>query len=124
MFAVKIKEHFSAAHRLQEIGGKCEGLHGHNFMVEVAVESPTLDENGLVIDFRVLKAKTRSLLERLDHTFLNELPMFQGKNPSAENIARYIFQELSREINEGPRRISQVSIWESETSQATFTGPV
>ena len=123
MFTVKIKADFSAAHHLREIGGKCETLHGHNFIVEVLVETQVLDEYGMVIDFRHLKAKTRKVLEAFDHKYLNELPMFQGQNPSAENIAVYIFQELTRKINQGPRRISQVSVWESESSQATYFGP-
>jgi 6-pyruvoyltetrahydropterin/6-carboxytetrahydropterin synthase len=123
MFAAKIKADFSAAHQLQEGGGKCESLHGHNFAVEVVVESEALDPCGMVIDFRLLKTKTRSILEALDHHYLNELPMFQGKNPSAENIAAYIFAELSKDIDQGSRRVSQVSVWEAETSQATYFRP-
>lgn len=122
MYFVKIKTDFSAAHNLREIGGGCENLHGHNFSVEVVVESPTLDECGVVIDFRILKAKTRAVLEKLDHQYLNELPLFQGLNPSAENLAAFIFRELSREINQGERRLARVSVWESENSQATYAG--
>ncbi len=123
MFAVKIKADFSAAHRLEEVGGKCESLHGHNFAVEVVVEADVLDECGMVMDFRLLKRRTRSILEALDHHYLNELPMFQGKNPSAENIAAYIFSELAKEIDRGSRKVSQVSVWEAETSQATYFRP-
>ena len=123
MYEVKIKADFSAAHNLREVGGKCESLHGHNFIVEVAVESESLDEGGMVIDFRLLKAKTKAILETLDHRYLNELPLFARTNPSSENLAAYIFRELSREVDQGPRRVSRVCVWESETSRATYRRP-
>jgi len=123
MYEIKIKAEFAAAHNLREVGGKCESLHGHNFTVEVAVESESLDEGGMVMDFRLLKAKTQAILETLDHRYLNELPIFKGKNPSSENLAAYIFAELSRQVDQGPQRVSWVSVWESETSQATYRRP-
>jgi 6-pyruvoyltetrahydropterin/6-carboxytetrahydropterin synthase len=123
MFEVKIKADFSAAHNLREVGGKCESLHGHNFAVEVAVESEALDEGGMVIDFRLLKAKTKEVLDTLDHRYLNELPFFRNQNPSSENLAAYIFSEISRRIDQGSRRVRRVSVWESETSRATYRRP-
>jgi 6-pyruvoyltetrahydropterin/6-carboxytetrahydropterin synthase len=120
MYEVTIKADFSAAHNLQEVGGKCESLHGHNFKVEVAVESETLDELGMVVDFRFLKGKTRALLERLDHRYLNELPFFKDQNPSAENVAFFLFQELSPQIDQGSRHVSWVAVWESDTSRALY----
>ncbi len=123
MYEVKIKADFSAAHNLRQVGGKCESLHGHNFIVEVAVESDSLDEAGMVIDFRLLKGKTKAILETLDHRYLNELPLFAKTNPSSENLAAYIFGQLSRQIDQGSRRVSWVSVWESETSRATYRRP-
>jgi len=123
MYEIKIKAEFAAAHNLREVGGKCESLHGHNFTVEVAVESESLDEAGMVMDFRLLKAKTQAILETLDHRYLNELPVFNGKNPSSENLAAYIFAELSRQVDQGIQRLSWVSVWESQTSQATYRRP-
>jgi len=123
MYEVKIRADFSAAHNLREVGGKCESLHGHNFIVEVAVESESLEEGGMVIDFRLLKAKTKSILETLDHRYLNELPLFARTNPSSENLAAYIFGELSREVDQGSRSVSRVSVWESESSRATYRRP-
>jgi 6-pyruvoyltetrahydropterin/6-carboxytetrahydropterin synthase len=123
MYEIKIKAEFAAAHNLREVGGKCESLHGHNFTVEVAVESESLDEGGMVMDFRLLKARTQAILETLDHRYLNELPVFNGKNPSSENLAAYIFAELSRQIDQGLQRVAWVSVWESETSQATYHRP-
>ncbi len=123
MYEIKIKAEFAAAHKLQEVGGKCESLHGHNFTVEVAVESESLDEGGMVMDFRLLKAKTHAILETLDHQYLNELPTFKEKNPSSENLAAYIFAELSPQVDQGSQRVSWVSVWESKTSQATYRRP-
>jgi len=123
MFEVKIRADFSAAHNLREVGGKCESLHGHNFVVEVAVQSESLDEGGMVIDFRLLKSKTREVLDSLDHKYLNELSFFQNINPSSENLAVYIFGELAKRIDQGARRVSWVSVWESETSRAIYRRP-
>jgi 6-pyruvoyltetrahydropterin/6-carboxytetrahydropterin synthase len=120
MYEVKIKTDFSAAHCLREVGGKCESLHGHNFTVEVAVESEVLNQLGMVVDFRVLKAETQDVLQALDHRYLNELPFFQGENPSSENLARYIFEELTRRMGLKGCRMSWVSVWESENSRATY----
>lgn len=124
MFEIRIKSDFAAAHNLRDVGGKCESLHGHNFTVEVAVESAGLDEQGMVMDFRLLKAKTMAILDTLDHHYLNELPFFKGTNPSSENLAAYIFAELARQVDQGSRRVSWVSVWESSTSQATCRRPV
>lgn len=125
MFEVKIQAEFSAAHNLREVGGKCESLHGHNFKVEVAVEAESLDDQGMVVDFRLLKEKTRGLLEGLDHKYLNELPFFAGRNPSSEMVAAYLFEELSLQLDRGSRRVSSVAVWESDTSRALFrrSGP-
>jgi len=120
MYEIKIKDEFSAAHNLREVGGKCESLHGHNFTVEVGVESKTLDDLGMVMDFRQLKAKTKATLELLDHRYLNELPAFQHTNPSAEKIAAFLFHELSRQIDQGDRRLIWVAVSESATSRAIY----
>ena len=72
------------------------------------------------MDFRLLKAKTQAILDNLDHRYLNELPFSRGTNPSSENLAAYIFAEISRQVDQGSRRVSWVSVWESETSRATY----
>ncbi len=123
MYEIRIRTDFSAAHNLREVGGKCESLHGHNFIVEVTVESEALDERGMVMDFRVLKEKVNKTLGTLDHRYLNELPTFAGKNPSAEHLAVYIFHELSPQIDQGSLRVREVSVWESENSQAVYRRP-
>jgi 6-pyruvoyltetrahydropterin/6-carboxytetrahydropterin synthase len=120
MFELKIITHFSAAHRLENFYGKCEALHGHNWKVEVYLQGDRLDEAGLVKDFGVVKARTREVLQELDHTYLNELPGFRQQNPSSENLARYLYDRLAAALNNDSVRVSRVSVWESDTSCASY----
>ena len=122
MYEVSITSGFAAAHQLKEFQGGCERLHGHNWKVEVSVSSASLDGAGLVMDFRELKRHTEEVLSGLDHCFLNELEAFETVNPSSENIARYLFDALSRRINDGRLEVSGVRAWESEHSCARYTG--
>jgi len=120
MYQLKILTHFSAAHRLENFYGKCEALHGHNWKVEVEITGERLDEAGLVLDFGVLKAKTREVLEELDHTYLNEHPAFRNQNPSSENLARFLAERLGAVLNREGIRVSRVSVWESDTACASY----
>jgi 6-pyruvoyltetrahydropterin/6-carboxytetrahydropterin synthase len=121
MFEVSIETSFSAAHRLNNYRGNCEALHGHNWKVQVTVETAALNEIGLGIDFRELKEKTRSVLSPFDHVLLNDLAPFKDINPSSEAIARYLFIELKRGITALPVRLKKVSVWESDNSWVTYT---
>lgn len=123
MYEVSVTSRFSAAHQLAEFEGGCERLHGHNWKVEVSVRAATLDEAGLVMDFRELKKQTEEAIRTLDHSFLNELEHFKTVNPSSENIARYLFDAISRKVNDGRLSVSGVKAWESDNSCASFTGP-
>ncbi len=120
MYEVKIVTQFAAAHRLENFHGKCESLHGHNWKVEVFMAGNTLDETGLLMDFGVLKARTREVLEEIDHKYLNELPAFQDRNPSSENLARYLFERLGAILNREGAKIRRVNVWESDTSCASY----
>ena len=120
MFELKILSQFAAAHQLREFEGKCENLHGHNWKVDVYVTGKELEENGLLMDFKLIKKATQEVLEDLDHQFLNDLEAFHTINPSSENIARYIFKSLSLKINNEKVRVSKVSAWESDTACASY----
>lgn len=122
MFEIMVKSQFSAAHRLRNLHGKCEQLHGHNWKVEVSVESKRLNREGLVMDFEVLKQKLNNILKEFDHKFLNELPYFMKKEPSSENIAKYIFIKLKKDLKKYRVVLKKVSTWESETSCASYYG--
>lgn len=120
MYEVTIIKSFSAAHLLSEIGGKCEALHGHNFKVEITVAAEKLNSAGLLIDFRFLKKILGEILEDIDHKHLNALASFDGINPSAENIARYIFEKMELKVVTAGVRIIRVKIWESENAAVTY----
>src|SRR4030042_4986517 len=120
MYEIKIVTSFSAAHRLENFYGKCGALHGHNWKVEVFLQGDQLDEAGLLQDFGVVKARTRELLEEIDHKYLNELPAFSQKNPSSENLAFFLYQRLGAVLNRDGVKISRVSVWESDTSCASY----
>jgi 6-pyruvoyltetrahydropterin/6-carboxytetrahydropterin synthase len=115
MFEIKITRDFSAAHRVEDYPGNCERLHGHNWKVEIVARSAGLDGLGMVMDFRKLKELTDRVLERLDHEYLNEIEPFRQINPTAENIAKYIYDELSKGAP-----VHRVNVFETETSVASF----
>ena len=120
MYEIKIISDFAAAHQLREYGGECENLHGHNWKIEVYVIGEKLGDDGLLIDFRVIKNATEMVIRELDHAFLNDLEYFKNINPSSENIARFIFESLKREINHENARICKVSAWESDSACASY----
>jgi 6-pyruvoyltetrahydropterin/6-carboxytetrahydropterin synthase len=123
MYELKVVCQFAAAHQLRDFVGKCERLHGHNWKIETHVSGNKLGKDGLVIDFKVIKEATKKILDELDHKFLNELEPFRTQNPSSENIARYIFESLSRQLNSEHVKISKVTAWESENARASYMEP-
>ena len=123
MYELKVTSRFAAAHQLREFHGGCENLHGHNWKVEVYVNGEHLKKEGLLLDFGEMKKATREALGTLDHHFLNELDSFKEENPSSENIARYIFEYLSRKLNQGDIRVSKVTAWESDDACASYMEP-
>ncbi len=120
MYEVKVVTRFAAAHRLKMVGAKCENLHGHNWKIEVALTGAELDAGGVLMDFGEVKGRLREIIARVDHQYLNELEMFQGRQPSSERIAAYIAGELQKAITTPGVRVSRVSAWESEDSCATY----
>lgn len=120
MYEVEIIASFSAAHRLRNYNGKCEHLHGHNYRVHVACRAAAPGEGGMVIDFGVLKKATGTVIERLDHTFLNDVQPFDKIDPSAENIARFIYDEIGKNLDDYGDLLHSVSVWESDSSRATY----
>jgi 6-pyruvoyltetrahydropterin/6-carboxytetrahydropterin synthase len=117
-----IETHFSSAHQLRGYGGKCERLHGHNWKIQVYVVAEKLNEIDLAMDFHDLKRLTNETIAPLDHSFLNELFPFTEKNPSSENIAKWIFDTLKKKISSESynAHLSAVTVWESETASATY----
>lgn len=120
MFEISVRAGFSGAHRLRGYRGKCESLHGHNWDVEVFVATEKLDHGGLSIDFKVLKNKLNGVMTLLDHCDLNGVAFFKKVNPSAENIAKYIFINLKRALKGEKVSLRRVSVWETSDSCATY----
>ena len=122
MFEVWVDEQFAAAHNLRNYKGKCENLHGHNYKVRVNLTGPQLDETGLLYDFVHLKQVIQGVLRTLDHKYLNELKPFDVLNPSAENIAKHIYDETSKQMRttSNGAAISSITVWESEVTAATY----
>jgi 6-pyruvoyltetrahydropterin/6-carboxytetrahydropterin synthase len=120
MYEVKIVTQFAAAHRLENFNGKCESLHGHNWKVEVFLGGKDLNGTGLLMDFGVVKARTKEVLEEIDHKYLNELAAFQDRNPSSENLACYLYERLGAILNSDRVKVCRVNVWESDTSCASY----
>jgi len=120
MYKLKVVTSFAAAHNLNNYQGECENLHGHNWRVEVSVTAKGLDKAGLCIDFKILKAETKELLNTLDHKYLNELDCFKGDSPSSENISRYVYKELSSKLNDGNVKVDMITVWESDFACASY----
>jgi len=121
MFVLKIVTDFASAHSLRDYPGDCSRLHGHNWQVEVMVSSQVLDESGIAIDFREIKKQTKAVVKRLDHQYLNEIMPFDVLNPTAENIAKYLFDEIGILINDENVKVKEVLIWETPRSAVTYS---
>lgn len=120
MYEVSINTSFSAAHHLAGYRGTCEAVHGHNWDVTVYVAGEELDSIGLLVDFRHVRREAESVLEMVDHADLNALDIFQTCNPSSENLARYLFDELSGRLNSDRVRVSRVTVCETPGSAASY----
>jgi len=117
MYCIKVKSNFSAAHNLKNYRGKCEHLHGHNWVVETIFSYGSLGKEGMAVDFRIAKKLLKDVVGKLDHSYLNRLAYFKKTNPTSENIARYIYDNVKRRN----KNLRSVSVWENETSCAIYT---
>lgn len=122
MFSVSVEETFAAGHALRGYKGKCENVHGHNYRVRVTLEGADVDKIGLLYDFVHLKQVIQGVIKAVDHKFLNELPPFDVLNPSAENIAKYFYERTQEQLKKEPNgaKLESVTVWESDTTSATY----
>ena len=124
MYEVTVERSFAAGHYLRNYKGKCENPHGHNYKVRVTLRGAELDKAGLLLDFKDLKDVMKDVIERLDHQMLNDIEPFTRLNPSAENIAKYFFDETSsqlRSLTDGRVTVKDVTIWETDTTTARYS---
>lgn len=120
MFTLGIKDSFAAAHKIVGYKGKCEELHGHNFLVEVFISGEKLGDDGLLVDFKILKDYLKDVLDGLDHKYINEIGFFAERASSAEYIAMYIYGEMEKRIKEKEVLLKEVRVWESDKAWAAY----
>jgi 6-pyruvoyltetrahydropterin/6-carboxytetrahydropterin synthase len=122
VFEISVEETFAAGHALRGYHGKCENPHGHNYRLRITLRGPQLDSAGLLYDFVHLKQVIHTVVEGVDHKFLNDQAPFDVLNPSAENIAKYFYEELTRQMRGTPNGavITRVDVWETDTTRASY----
>jgi len=116
VFEVKVKADFSAAHNLRKYDGKCERLHGHNWVVEAAFRYKALDAAGMAVDFKAARAALKEVVEKFDHSYLNESEYFKKANPTSENMAKFIYDSLKKKM----AGVYSVAVWENDRSCAVY----
>jgi 6-pyruvoyltetrahydropterin/6-carboxytetrahydropterin synthase len=123
MFQVTVEDTFAAGHFLRNYRGKCENPHGHNYKVRVTLEGQDLDKAGLLLDFKDLKDVMKHVIDRLDHQMINDVEPFTVLNPSAENLAKYFYQETNAKLkvtSNGRVHVRDVTVYETDTTTATY----
>ena len=120
MFELMVETTFAAAHQLRGYKGKCEQVHGHNWKVQVHVIAERLNDIDIAMDFHDLKNILNEVIEPLDHSFLNDIFPFTEKNPSSENMAKWIYDFLNKKLSDEQVQVSAVTVWESDSASATY----
>jgi len=124
MFEVSVDETFAAGHALRGYRGKCENVHGHNYKVRVTLAGEKLDSIGLLFDFRNLKLMVNEIIEELDHKYLNDIEPFRELNPTAENMAKYFYDQIKSRMEtrtKGRVQLRRIKLWETDTTTATYS---
>ena len=125
MYEITVEDTFAAGHYLRNYKGKCENPHGHNYKVRITLAGQALDNAGLLVDFKDLREVMKRTIDRLDHKMINDVEPFTKLNPSAENLARYFYDQTKQKLDEataGRVQVKNVTIFETETTTATYTG--
>ena len=120
-YQLKVITEFASAHTLRDYPGACSRMHGHNWKVELEAIATKLDEVGMGVDFKKMKQVAKEVGDRLDHRYLNELEPFTEINPTAENIAAYLYHEISAQLNSDTIKVSAVTLWETERACVKYS---
>ena len=120
VYEIYVKDHFAAAHALRGYDGNCSKMHGHNWTVEAYIQCSKLNQLGIGVDFRDVKDIVKDVLSRLDHTNLNEVMEFGSINPTSENLAKFIYTELSRRLNNDHIKVNKIMVFESPGCGASY----
>jgi 6-pyruvoyltetrahydropterin/6-carboxytetrahydropterin synthase len=124
MFEVTVDDTFAAGHYLRNYKGKCENPHGHNYKIRVTLAGAELDKAGLLLDFKDLREVMKHVIDRLDHQMINEIEPFTVINPSAENLAKYFYDESNarlKSITNSRVRVKDVTVFETDTTTAKYS---
>ena len=121
MYKINVTTSFPGAHLLKHYEGACRDLHGHNWKVRVQLITDHIDEIGMAIDFKIVKEHLNALIEQFDHKYLNDLHFFQEQNPTSENIARVIYEQLQKTFENDNININEVEIWESDYTSVIYS---
>ena len=120
-YTLKVLTEFASAHTLRNYPGACSRMHGHNWKVELEIQASALNDIGIAIDFKAMKQAANDVCDRLDHQYLNDLEPFNKINPTAENIAAYLYAEISRLINDDTVKVSALTLWETDRACVRYT---
>lgn len=120
-YQLKVVSDFAAAHTLRDYPGACSRLHGHNWKLELEVIADRLDDSGMAIDFKKLRASAKDITDRLDHYYLNDIEPFDRINPTAENIAAYLYRALAEKLNTEHLKVHAVTLWETERACVRYS---
>ncbi len=120
MYEISVMMDFSAAHNLRGYKGKCENLHGHNWQVEALFGTEDLNATAMVMDFKDARKMLKQVLKYFDHNYINKTDYFRKVNPTSENIARFIFEQLARKVKKHKCRVLKVNVWETSGSRAAY----
>jgi 6-pyruvoyltetrahydropterin/6-carboxytetrahydropterin synthase len=122
MFEVAYETTFCSTHRLTKDGEPLEPVHGHDWRVEAVASGPALDTIGVVIDFEHLKKAVSEVAARFHYADMNAHPDLAGKSPSAEEVAKYFFDEVRKGLGTDGRLLRRVRVWEAPGCSATYLG--
>jgi 6-pyruvoyltetrahydropterin/6-carboxytetrahydropterin synthase len=120
-YTLKVVSDFASAHTLRDYPGACSRMHGHNWKVELEAVATQLDNTGMGVDFKVMKRAVREVTDRLDHYYLNDIKPFDEINPTAENIAAYLYREVASKLNNEHIKVSAITLWETERACVRYT---
>lgn len=121
VYNLKIITDFASAHTLRDYPGACARMHGHNWKVELEVAATQLDTMGIGLDFKTMKCETNTVCDELDHRYLNDIKPFDEINPTAENIAAYLYRRLSEKLNSEHIKVKAITLWETERACVRYT---
>lgn len=120
-YLLKVVTEFASAHTLRDYPGACSRMHGHNWKVELEVAATALDDAGMGIDFKQMKTAANEVGDRLDHRYLNDLEPFTEINPTAENIAAYMYREIAAKLNSDTIRVTALTLWETDRACVRYS---